>query len=391
MSASESARPGVAATFVREAAARIAAGAVDQIAALVAVSSPSGDVPGAERAIELLLEQLPSGVSVERPQCSTPEHAPDLIARLRGSGRGRVVLLGHVDTVIGHGSHRPLVIEGEHLVGSGSIDMKAGDVLAAGVMRELAEAPDRFEELALLAVTDEEWRRRPFVHGPAFAGWDACLCFEGGERDPDGVGDGVVVKRKAAGTLRIEAEGVASHSGSAPDAGRNALLALAEVARLASAQHDPEGPERLSSVPTILRSGDAFNVVPDRGELFCDLRADSEASFDRVLGELPRDVDGVGIDPRLIRVWPGMDTREVAAPLVAAAAELTGRPLLARARGGASDASHMAQSIELVIDGLGPLGGRAHAPEEYVEAGSIGRRAEVALALVVAVLEAARG
>ncbi|UJA21401.1 M20/M25/M40 family metallo-hydrolase [Thermoleophilia bacterium SCSIO 60948] len=374
--------------FVREAAERIDAVAVEQIATLVAVSSPSGDVPGAERTIELLVGMLPEGVEVERPSCSTPQYAPDLIARLRGTGSGRIVLLGHVDTVIAHESHRPLAIEASKLVGSGSIDMKAGDVLAAGVMRELATRPELYAEIALLAVTDEEWRRRPFAHGPAFAGWDACLCFEGGERDPDGVGDGVVVKRKAAGTLRIEARGVASHSGSAPDAGRNALLGLAAVAQLVTAQQDPAGAERLSAVPTILRSGDAFNVVPDGGELFCDLRADSQASFDRVLGEIPRDVDGVEIDPALIRVWPGMDTREVAAPVVEAASRLTGRPLLARARGGASDASHMAQTIDLVIDGLGPLGGRAHAPEEYVEADSIRPRAEVALAVALAALGA---
>ena len=59
----------------------------------------------------------------------------------------------------------------------------------------------------------------------------------GDARDPDGrplppagriaIAEGVVVRRKAAGTLSVRAEGRASHSGSAPDRGRNALLALA--------------------------------------------------------------------------------------------------------------------------------------------------------------------
>ena len=35
------------------------------------------------------------------------------------------------------------------------------------------------------------------------------------------------MKRKAAGTLRVAGHGLAAHSGSAPDKGRNALLALA--------------------------------------------------------------------------------------------------------------------------------------------------------------------
>ena len=42
--------------------------------------------------------------------------------------------------------------------------------------------------------------------------------------------EAVVVRRKAAGTMRVVATGRASHSGSAPDRGRNALLALAATA-----------------------------------------------------------------------------------------------------------------------------------------------------------------
>jgi glutamate carboxypeptidase len=57
------------------------------------------------------------------------------------------------------------------------------------------------------------------------------------------------------------------------------------------------------------------------------------------------------------------------------------------ARGGASDASHFAATIPLTIDGLGPRGGGAHTPEEFVLAGSLKERAEVALALATQVLD----
>ena len=82
------------------------------------------------------------------------------------------------------------------------------------------------------------------------------------------------MRRKAAGTIHVTAHGRAAHSGSAPDRGRNALLALAAAAQAVAACHDPAGPHRLTAVPTVLRSGDAFNVVPGAGELFCDCRAD---------------------------------------------------------------------------------------------------------------------
>jgi glutamate carboxypeptidase len=63
-----------------------------------------------------------------------------------------------------------------------------------------------------------------------------------------------------------------------------------------------------------------------------------------------------------------------------------GRPLVASERGGASDASHIAQAVALTLDGLGPRGGGAHTPAEWVSAASLRSRAEVALAVVSTLL-----
>jgi glutamate carboxypeptidase len=61
------------------------------------------------------------------------------------------------------------------------------------------------------------------------------------------------------------------------------------------------------------------------------------------------------------------------------------------ARGGASDASHFALSIPLTVDGLGPRGGGAHTPDEFVLDDSLGERAEVALAVALEALMDAQG
>ena len=66
--------------------------------------------------------------------------------------------------------------------------------------------------------------------------------------------------------------------------------------------------------------------------------------------------------------------------------EALGRPVRGVSRGGASDASHFAAAIPVTIDGLGPRGGRAHNPGEFVYADSLAPRAEVALAVLDAVL-----
>jgi glutamate carboxypeptidase len=264
--------------------------------------------------------------------------------------------------------------------------MKGGDVLALGALRALSERREDFAEVALLLVVDEEWRTEPFRHGPRFAGWDACLCFEAGERGPREGEEGVVVKRKAAGTLKVTAEGAASHSGSAPDRGRNALLALAAAAQVVAAHHNPRGNDHLTAVPTILRSGEAFNVVPPAGELYCDLRADHAEAFGPVVAAVPAEVGGAKLFGELIRVWPGMDARAGTADLLSAASARLGRPVVGMERGGASDASHMAAFIPLTVDGLGPRGGGSHTPEEFVRADALGPRAAVALAVLAAAL-----
>lgn len=371
--------------WIEEHTAVIARRAVRDLEALVGVSSPSGDVAGAEEAIAVAAALAPTEAEVARLPCSTPRHASDLLLRLAGTGERRLLLLGHLDTVIGHEYHRTLEIAGDRLNGSGTIDMKGGVVLALGVQRALLHRTAEFAAADLLLVCDEEWRTGAFAHVQRFAGYDACLCFEAGEHDGEGR-DAVIVRRKAAGTLRVRAHGRSAHSGASPDDGRNALLALAAAAQAVAARHDPGGPARLTAVPTVLHSGDAFNVVPAAGELTCDLRADDLAAIEAVVDGVPAEVGGAALEPEILRRWPGMDARAATAPLLERASATLGRPIVAAERGGASDASHFASAIPQTVDGLGPRGGGAHAPHEHVLASSLPERAAVALALADAVL-----
>jgi glutamate carboxypeptidase len=373
--------------WIAQHAAAIATRAERELEALVAISTPSGDVHGADEAAALVAALAPDEAAIERIECSSPDHAADLLIRLTGTGSRRLLLLGHLDTVVAHVEHRPLTREGERLLGSGTIDMKGGNVLALGLLRALATRTRDFAEAALLLVCDEEWRVGPFVHVPRFEGFDACLCFEAGQLAEDDL-EAVVVRRKAAGTLSVTAHGRSAHSGSAPDKGINALLALASAAQAVAGSQDPQGPQRLTAVPTVLHAGDAFNVVPGTGQLVCDLRADSLDAFDGVLQALPTELGGARLEAQLVRQWPGMDAREATAPLLQSAAETLGRPVIGAGRGGASDAAHFAATIPFTVDGLGPRGGGAHAPHEYVLATSLRPRAEVALAVADAVLRA---
>ena len=154
------------------------------------------------------------------------------------------------------------------------------------------------------------------------------------------------MRRKAAGTLRVRAPGRAAHSGSAPDQGRNALLGLAGTALELSRHHDPAGPQHLSVVPTVMRSGDAFNVVPAAGRIAVrHARRPSSTPSTRVLSAVPADVNGVTLEAAMERRWPGMDSTETTRALLERASERLGRPIIGAARGGASDASHFAATV----------------------------------------------
>jgi glutamate carboxypeptidase len=166
------------------------------------------------------------------------------------------------------------------------------------------------------------------------------------------------------------------------------LLALAEAAPTIAAFHAPSGPDRLSVVPTVIRSGEAFNVVPAEGELVVDVRAERLEAFDPVLEAVPGELRGVKLTATVERRWPGMDSRQATGSLLERASGRLGRRIVGASRGGASDASHFAPVIPLTVDGLGPRGGGAHTPEEFVFTESLRHRAEVALAVAFEALSA---
>src|SRR5579875_1676681 len=142
---------------------------LDEMRRLVNISTPSGDVAGTERAIELCTAFLP-GWEVQRPACSTAGCSDDMLATRTGAGTRRLLFLGHLDPVVAHGQHGAAEADGERLYGSGTADMKGGVALALAVARACAELSERYAELAVLLVCDEEWRVAQFSHVDRFAG-----------------------------------------------------------------------------------------------------------------------------------------------------------------------------------------------------------------------------
>jgi glutamate carboxypeptidase len=330
------------------------------------------------------------------------EHRPDPTGRLGGtvvatldgtSGAGpRALLIGHMDTVFepGTAAERPFRIDDGVAYGPGVTDMKGGlltGLYAIAALRDEADAAAiPFERIVFVANSDEE------IGSPSStqhireiaADSDVALVLECARANGD-----IVSSRKGIADLRIDIHGRAAHAGVEPEKGRSAVLA---GAHLVTAVHELNGrwPGVTANVG-VFRAGTRPNIVPDLAHLEVDLRgvrkADLEAAVDavRALAAEPAVPDVTMTIETLARWWP-MEKLERSGRLVdhaGALARRLGFEARDAATGGASDANTTSGMGVPTLDGLGPVGGRDHSPDEYLEVGSIVPRTTLVAALLL--------
>jgi glutamate carboxypeptidase len=340
--------------------------------------TPSGDGPALDALAGDIARRL------ERYGARTEVAGGYLRGTVEGTGSARVALLGHHDTVFptGTAAERPFAVAGDVARGPGVADMKGGLVVAAHVLRLLAEHPGGFGRLELLSVPDEELREGPFAGIERLRGFDAVLCMECGRP-----GNGVVTARKGGQWVAIGIDGLAAHAGVAAGRGRSALLAAChEALRIARLDGGRDG---LSVMPTMLTAGEVLNSVPSRGTLRVDVRAWHAADLEWAIGELA----GFGSHPGVtLRLDPGVRVppfeRSRSAALFAAAADTAralGRPIAEVTTGGVSDANWTADLGIPTLDGLGPVGEDDHSPAERIVVSSIPERIALVAGLIAAI------
>ncbi len=352
--------------------------------AWVNIDTPGGHVEQLDR-LAAMIAHTADGYGLHPELVPVADKGLYLHASLEGQGRARVALLCHHDTVfpLGTASARSFRVNGERCSGPGVADMKGGIAVALHAARVLALGPRPFARLELVSASDEETRPQAPLTLERLAGFDAVLCLECGRADGS-----VVSARKGARWFRIHATGWPAHAGVDPDAGRNAILPLChEALRLSELHYARDG---LTFQVTELVGGHGVNTVPGTAYLTGDLRALTAHDLDwameqvRVFGHHPdvelREED-LGGPPPLER------TPQIAA-LAAAAIELgasLGHRFGETTTGGVSDGSWTAWSGIPTLDGLGPVGGDDHTPNEYVETATFATRAGVVAGLVTAI------
>ncbi|HVH24107.1 MAG TPA: M20 family metallopeptidase [Pseudonocardia sp.] len=359
---------------------------VDDLVDYAELETPSDDLAllakGLAHVEDWLAERL--GPPDGRVRHESAEHGDVVVLEYAGSGDRPVVMLAHYDTVWSAGTLDgwPVRVDGDRISGPGVFDMKAGLVQAVWAARALRDAGIPHPPLRLLLNGDEEIGSRfsrPSIER-ACADAAAVLVFEA---SADGA---VKTGRKGVGIFEIQVRGVESHAGLDPESG---VSAVDEMARLVLQLHAATDPTAGTTVNVgVLRGGTRSNVVAGIARADVDVRVRSVGAQRRV-DELLRGL--TPHDPRAEVAVRGGWNRPVMEPnaeigsvfgLARRAADRLGFELHEKSVGGASDGNFAAAMGLPVLDGLGAVGGGAHARHEHVSVSGMVERAAVAAAVI---------
>ncbi|MEV6731161.1 M20 family metallopeptidase [Streptomyces sp. NPDC051364] len=297
-------------------------------------------------------------------------------------GDPKVLILGHHDTVfpLGTLARRPFAVEDGHATGPGVFDMLGGLVQA---IHGLAALEDR-SGVEILVTADEEvgsHSSRALIEERALA-CGAVLVFEG-------AADGGALKtgRKGCGTFRVSVAGRASHAGLEPEAGVNALIEAAHQVLDIAALGRPEIGTTVT--PTVASAGTLDNVVPAEATVIVDVRVESADEKERIesaFAALAPHLEDAQITVHGSIGRPPMPESASAGLFAVARQLLPG--LEGRSVGGGSDGNFTAALGVPTLDGLGAVGGGAHADHEYVVIEAMAERANLVAGLVRAIQNA---
>ena len=317
-----------------------------------------------------LLDQ--SAAAVSQVMASRLGTAPRIIPSVNGphvlwSGGGtpKVLLVGHHDTVfpVGSVAARPFAVRDGKATGPGVFDMKAGIVQAVHAVAELDD-PSAVE---ILITADEEVgsdASRALIEERALACGNV-LVFEASAD-----GGALKIARKGTGTFEVVVHGKAAHAGLEPWNGVNSLVAAAELIGQIVTFANPDA--NTTVTPTVAAAGTADNVVPAETRVKVDVRVEQPGEDERLVAafsSLSTSVPGARVE-----ILGGLNRPPMP---VGAAGELF--PLALRAAtavgldgiegvavGGGSDGNFTAAVGVPTLDGMGAVGGGAHADHEYV-------------------------
>jgi len=355
------------------------AGALDLLKQLVNIDSGTGDVAGGTRVAAVLAERLKAlGAEVSTAPPEAPGLPDNLLAVFHGTGKGRILIVGHLDTVFGPGTagQRPFSIEGDRGHGPGVGDEKAGVVNAITALKILHDMNFHNYATITLLIDDSEERGSPGstqLIKTLAAQHDVEFNMEPG--DPPDV---LTVWRKGSAGIVVAVKGRAAHAGVAPQDGRNAAMELIHQLDLFEGAF-PHSGDGITANITLMKAGDRANIIPDAAEATINVRFRTPEQFDQVVARLKADAAKTQIPDTSVSVhydtnFPPLTENAQIDALAARAdaiyAEI-GRKIGHGGNGGASESAIAEAAGTPALDGVGLVGGDFHTDHEWIDLNSL--------------------
>lgn len=376
---------------------------LDTLKDLVAVETGSRDRENLDKLSEYIAARLRAlGGEVEFVEATdvykmedTPEQIGRMVrATFKGTGRKKVMLIGHMDTVYVRGMYekQPFRVEGDKAYGLGIADDKQGVAVILHTVAMLKALGFKdFGTLTVLINGDEE------ISSPGSratitrlgAEHDATLSFEGSRVDSDKL----ALATAGIASVTLKVQGRASHAGSSPHLGINALYELSHQILQTKDLSDPATGLKMNW--TVSKAGLNRNVIPPYAEAMADIRVLKVSDYDRIEREVRAKIANQLIPEAKVemifeRRRPPLEAFEASKAMAAHAQAIykeLGRDLVvdAVAEGGGTDAAFAAlQTKNAVVERFGLQGFGAHSTNaEYVLVSSIEPRLYLATRLIM--------
>jgi glutamate carboxypeptidase len=349
---------------------------------IVNIDSGTGDVEGGAKVESVLKARLLQlGADVRSEPAEAPGLPDNLVAVFHGSGKGKILIIAHIDTVFGPGTAaaRPFGMDKERAHGPGVGDEKAGVVNAVTALKTLHDIGFKNFATITLLLDDSEERGSPgstrLIKRLAHE-HDVEFNMEPG--DPP---DALTVWRKGSSSIHILVKGRAAHAGMAPQDGRNAAMELLHQLNALQGAFPVSGSGSTVNV-TVLRAGERNNIIPDQAEAILNVRYRKAEDFDAILArvesgahstEVPDTTVSITHDPAFPPLTENAQIDALAAHARAIYAEL-GKTIELSGNGGASESAIAMSEGTPALDGLGFVGGDFHTDHEWIDLNSVSPR-----------------
>src|SRR5436305_1437092 len=362
---------------------------IEELHELCSIDSYSYHKPGLDE-MALFLAARMRGLGMHATIIERESWGNDLLGTLHGKGGGNVLLIGHMDTVyaVGIAKARPVEIEGDIIYGPGVSDMK-GCILSAiyAIEALLAMNYHAFGWILFVVVFDGEINTRHCqdIMQTACENVQGALVLEAARSNGD-----IVSARKGHTWYKLTANGRSANAGVEPEKGRNAVIEMAH--QILQFQNLNGWREGITINAGVISGGTLPNVVPDFAQAQFDLRFlhdEDRIATEQRFHELLEQKRIASVELTLERA-PDMKAPMMLTPesqkLAHQAqhiANLLGFSINHVLTGGASDASYATKHGVPALDGLGPIGGRDHSPDEYLVLSSVAPRVALLAGLIV--------